>query len=210
MCSSDLTHRRSTALNIDRVTMASFNRRRSLIALGSAACSLAWGAESVFGHFPSKLIRVVVPFPSGGGTEVIGRPLIQAMAEGLGQSIIIDNKPGAGTLIGSDFVAKSAPDGHTLLLTTNAIAINASLIPKLPYDTVRDLPPVGRICHGPNVIAVRSDSSIKNLDDLIRTAKNQPGKLSYASSGTGSAVHLAGELFKIIDRKSTRLNSSHT
>ena len=180
------------------MNIASHDRRRSLIALGSAATALALGVKAAESNFPSRLMRVVVPFPSGGGTEVIGRPLVQTMAEVLGQSIIIDNKPGAGTLIGSDFVAKSAADGHTLLLTTNAIAINASLIPKLPYDTVRDLPPVGRICHGPNVIAVRSDSPIKNLDDLIRTAKNQPGKLSYASSGTGSAVHLAGELFKIM------------
>ena len=172
-------------------------RRRRMVLGGLAAGASHWanGADT---PYPSKLIRVVVPFPSGGGTEVIGRPLVQAMAQDLGQSMIIDNKPGAGTLIGTDWVAKSAPDGHTLLMTTNAVAINASLVPRLPYDTLRDLPPVGRICTGPNVVVVRSDSPIKTLADLIHSAKTHPGKLSYASSGNGSAVHLAGELFKIM------------
>ena len=173
-------------------------RRHSLALLTSAACPWAWGAALSDTDYPNRLIRVIVPFPNGGGTEVIGRPLIQAMAEDLGQSMIIDNKPGAGTLIGSDYVAKSPPDGYTLLMTTNAVAINAALVSRLPYDTLRDLLPVGRICQGPNVIAVRADSPIKSLSDLIQMGRNQPGKLSYASSGNGSAVHLAAELFKIM------------
>jgi tripartite-type tricarboxylate transporter receptor subunit TctC len=118
------------------------------------------------------------------------------MAADLGQSIFIDNKPGAGTVIGSDLVAKAAPDGHTLLMTTSAVAINASLVSKLPYDTARDLSPVGRICHGPLVIVCRPDRPFKSVADIIRMAKEQPGKLTYASSGNGSAVHLGAELFK--------------
>lgn len=174
-------------------------QRRHLALLGGSLLAAAgpWCAVQA-ATYPSRVIRVVVPFSSGGGTEVIGRPLIQGMAESLGQSLIIDNKPGAGTVIGSDLVAKAPPDGHTLLMTTNALAINASLMPKLPYDTLKDLPPIGRICHGPNIIAVRADSPIRSVADLIRLASDKPGRLSYASSGNGSAVHLAAELFKIM------------
>jgi tripartite-type tricarboxylate transporter receptor subunit TctC len=173
--------------------------RRRLALLGGGLLAAGWSSPAVHAaNYPSRVVRVVVPFSSGGGTEVIGRPLIQAMAESLGQSLIIDNKPGAGTVIGSDLVAKSPPDGHTVLMTTNALAINASLMPKLPYDTLKDLPPIGRICHGPNIIAVRADSPIRTVADLIRLASEKPGRLSYASSGNGSAVHLAAELFKIM------------
>ena len=167
--------------------------------LGAGALAAAWPLGFLSAAtYPSRVVRVVVPFSSGGGTEVIGRPLVQSMADMLGQSLIIDNKPGAGTVIGSDLVAKSPPDGHTILMTTNALAINASLMPKLPYDTLKDLPPIGRICHGPNVIAVRHDSPIRTVADLIKLAQDKPDRLSYASSGNGSAVHLAAELFKIM------------
>lgn len=171
--------------------------RRALLGVGALALTRsAMGQQA--STYPSRVVRVVVPFSSGGGTEVIGRPLVQAMADILGQSLIIDNKPGAGTVIGSDLVAKSPPDGYTVLMTTNALAINASLMPKLPYDTLKDLPPIGRICQGPNIIAVRADSPIRTVADLIKLAQDKPGRLSYASSGNGSAVHLAAELFKIL------------
>lgn len=171
--------------------------RRTFSRMLLASAGSAVGAPAAFAQSNNKaLIRVVVPFASGGGTDVIGRSLVQAMAEELGQPMIIDNKPGAGTVIGSEYVAKAAPDGLTLLMTTSAVAINASLIPRLPYDTLADLPPVGRICHGPNVIVVRSDSKFQTLADLIKAAKATPGKLSYASSGNGSSVHLAAELFE--------------
>jgi tripartite-type tricarboxylate transporter receptor subunit TctC len=169
----------------------------SRLVLGAAALVMPT-AYAVAASYPSRLIRCIVPFATGGGTDVIGRPLIQAMAEDLGQAMILDNKPGAGTVIGSDMVAKAVPDGHTLLINTSALAINASLVSKLPYDTLVDLSPVGRICHGPNVIAVRADSPIKSVADLLRLAAEKPGKLSYASSGNGSAVHLAAELFKLM------------
>jgi tripartite-type tricarboxylate transporter receptor subunit TctC len=148
------------------------------------------------GTYPNKPIKVVVPFSSGGGTDVVGRTLVQNMSGLLGQPIVIENKPGAGTVIGSDAVAKSAPDGYTLLLTTSALAINASLVKALPYNTLRDFAPVGRICHGPNVIVVRADSPFKNLKDIIQASKAKPGSLTYASSGTGSSVHLSAEMLK--------------
>ena len=146
----------------------------------------------------TKPIRVVVPYAAGGGTDVIGRVLLQNLSELMGIPLILDNKPGAGTVIGTDFVAKSEPDGHTLLMTSSAIAINAALLKNLPYNTLKDLIPVARICQGPNVIVVRSDSPITSVSDLIKASKEKPGLLSYASSGNGTAVHLAGELLKLM------------
>ena len=146
----------------------------------------------------NKPIKVIVPYSPGGGTDVIGRSLLQNMSALMGQAFVLDNKPGAGTVIGTDYVAKSEPDGKTLLLTSSAVAINASLIKNLPYNTLRDLAPIARICEGPNVIVVRADSPFLSIGDVIRSAKEKPGGLSYASSGNGSAVHLAGELFKLM------------
>ncbi len=146
--------------------------------------------------YPAKPIKVMVPFSSGGGTDVVGRTLMQNMSALLGQAIVIENKPGAGTVIGSDAVAKSTPDGYTLLLTTSALAINASLVKVLPYNTLRDFAPVGRICYGPNVFVVRADSPFKNLNDVIQASRAKPGSLTYASSGTGSSVHLSAEMLK--------------
>ncbi|MEJ8824530.1 tripartite tricarboxylate transporter substrate binding protein [Variovorax humicola] len=171
--------------------------RRSLIRIAGAggamaAIGLAFGAEP----YPSRPIRIVVPYAPGGGTDVVGRALAQAMSKDLGQPIIIDNKAGGGTVIGSDLVSKSAPDGYTLLMTTSAIAINASLVKNLPYDTQKGFSEVALICHGPNVLVVRADSPFKTLQDIIKAAKEKPGKLNYASSGNGSAVHLAAELLK--------------
>ena len=177
------------------------NRRCFTIAVVGSSGGLGFAlpkaqAQPQVQSFAKRPLRVVIPFAPGGGTDVIGRPLLAAMGQDLGQPLFIDNKPGGGTVIGSDIVAKSAPDGHTILMTTSSIAINAGLLPQLPYDTFSDLPPVGRICQGPNVIVVRADSPFKTLGDLIKYAKEHPGKLSYASSGNGSAVHLAAELFK--------------
>ncbi|MEF7615708.1 tripartite tricarboxylate transporter substrate binding protein [Aquincola sp. MAHUQ-54] len=142
------------------------------------------------------MIRVIVPFTPGGGTDMVGRALIDDMSRELGQPMIIDNKPGAGTVIGSDMVAKAPPDGYTLLLTTSALAINDSLVKKLPYDTQKNFTGVGLICSGPNVLVTHPGSPYKTVQDVIQAAKANPGKLNYGSSGNGSAVHLAGELFK--------------
>ncbi len=173
-------------------------RRSWLIhAIGAAAMVASPAISSAQTKYPGKTIRVIVPYAPGGGTDVIGRTLLQNMAIQLGQPIIIDNRPGAGTVIGTDAVARAEPDGYTLLINTNAIAVNDSLVKKLPYNTLQDLVPVGRICSGPNVIVVRADSPFKNLSDIIRASKAKPGSLSYASSGNGTAVHLAAELLKV-------------
>jgi len=175
-----------------------FTRRqvlRSGTALGSASSLIsleAWSAD----NFPTRTIRVVVPFAPGGGTDVIGRALLEGMQRELGKALIIDNKPGGGTIIGTDIVAKSPADGYTLLLTTSAIAINDSLVKKLPYKTQKDFTEVARVCSGPNVLVTPPNSRFKSVADVIAAAKAAPGRLTYASSGNGSAVHLAGELFK--------------
>ncbi|MFC5866577.1 tripartite tricarboxylate transporter substrate binding protein [Aquincola agrisoli] len=181
------------------VALHSPSRRNALRLLGAAVpAGLSFAAPSARAAdaYPSRMIRVIVPFTPGGGTDMVGRALIDDMSRELGQPMIIDNKPGAGTVIGSDMVAKAPPDGYTLLLTTSALAINDSLVKKLPYDTQKNFTGVGLICSGPNVLVTHPGSPYKTVQDVIQAAKANPGKLNYGSSGNGSAVHLAGELFK--------------
>lgn len=179
------------------------SRRRALLRAAAVLPASAWLTQAQaqaptpnVDGFPTRPIRVVVPFTAGGGTDVVGRALVEGMGRELGQSLIVDNKPGGGTVIGSDLVAKAPADGYTVLLTTSALAINDSLVAKLPYDTQRDITEVGLICMGPNVLVTRPDSPYRTVADVISAARAQPGKLTYGSSGNGSAVHLAGELFK--------------
>ncbi|MDX3907408.1 MAG: tripartite tricarboxylate transporter substrate binding protein [Pigmentiphaga sp.] len=186
------------------MSQTSNGRRRILGMLGATAAygtlesRMAWAAESAGDKaFPTRPLRLVVPFTPGGGTDVVGRSLAAAMSEALGQSIVVDNRPGGGTVIGTNIVAKAKPDGYTLLLTTTALAINDALIKDLPYDTSRDFSDVGLICVGPNVVVTHPKGRIKTVDALIRFAKANPGKLTYGSSGNGSAVHLAAELFQM-------------
>lgn len=148
--------------------------------------------------FPEKPVRIVVPFPPGGGTDLVVRALAAGMATELGQSVIIENKSGAGTVIGTDFVAKSPADGYTLLVGTFAFAVNPSLLAKLPFDTNKAFAPVVLISRSPNVLVVRADSPYKSVQDVIRAAKANPGKLTYASQGNGTSAHLAAELFKAL------------
>ncbi len=146
--------------------------------------------------FPDKPIRMVVPFAPGGGTDLVARAMGITMGEDLGQPVIVDNKPGGSTIIGTDAVAKSAPDGYTLVMATMAHAVNPSLHKKLPFDTEKAFAPVMLVGRSPNVLVVKPDSPIKTVQDLIAAARAKPGKLNYASQGAGTSAHLAGELFK--------------
>jgi len=146
--------------------------------------------------YPDKPIRIVVPFSPGGGTDLIARAMGMAMAQDLGQPVVIDNRPGAGTIIGTENVAKSAPDGYTLVMATFAHAVNPSLQPKLPYETDKAFAPVVLVGRSPNVLVVRADSPYKSVQDVIHAAKARPGRISFASQGPGTSAHLAGELFK--------------
>ncbi|WP_140636749.1 tripartite tricarboxylate transporter substrate binding protein [Methylibium rhizosphaerae] len=164
------------------------------LAAWAAAAWLSAGA-ALAAAYPDKPIRLVVPFAPGGGTDLIARTLAAGMSKELGQNVIVDNKPGAGTIIGTDAVAKSPADGYTLVIATFAHAVNPSLQPRLPYDTDKAFAPVALIGKGPNVLVVRPDSPYRSVRDVIAAAKASPGKLTYASQGNGTSAHLAGEMF---------------
>jgi tripartite-type tricarboxylate transporter receptor subunit TctC len=165
--------------------------------LALAAClSATISGEPALASYPDRIVKIVVPFAPGGGTDVIARTLAQEMAKDLGASIIIENKPGAGTIIGTQAVAGSAPDGYTLLMGTFANAVNPSLNPKLPYDPHKDFAPVALVARSFNIVVVNPNSPIQSIADLIAAAKADPQKLSYGTFGTGTSAHLAGELFK--------------
>jgi len=146
--------------------------------------------------FPVKPIRVIVPYAPGGGTDTTGRILAQKLTDKLGQSVIVDNRPGAAGIIGSDIVAKAAPDGYTLLVVAGAHAINPSLYRKLPYDTVKDFAPVAFLVTAPNILVVNTSIPANSVKELIALVKAKPGQLSFGSGGIGQTPHLAGELFK--------------
>ena len=168
--------------------------RRLLAALSFAACSGAALAQS---DYPSKPIRLVVGFAAGGISDVLARALAAKFSQNLGQQMIVDNKPGAGTTIAGDLMAKSAPDGYTLWLhdiTTHAI--NASLYAKLPYDSLKDFTTIGLIASTPLMLVVHPSTPANNVQELIGLLKARPGHYSYGSSGNGTIVHLAAEMLK--------------
>ena len=179
--------------------MTPFSPRRSWLLTAAQAAVLVLGgmgmALPALAAYPEKPLRLVVPFAPGGGTDLVGRLVAEGMAQDLGQPVIVDNKPGAGTIIGTDFVAKSAPDGYTLVMGTFALAANPALVAKLPFDPNKDLAPVGLIGTSPNVLVVRTDKPWKNVNDVLLAAKAAPGKLNYGSFGNGTSAHLAGALF---------------
>lgn len=158
-----------------------------------AATTLA--ATAALAAFPDKPIRLVVPFAPGGGTDLIARTLGVGMAQTLGQPVVVENKPGAGTIIGTDAVAKSPPDGYTLVVATFAHAVNPSLQPRLPFATDTAFAPVILLGRGPNVLVVRADSPFKTVGDVIAAARAKGSRLTFASQGNGTSAHLAGEMF---------------
>ena len=161
-----------------------------------ALCVVATSA-SMAQSYPTKPIRLIVPFPAGGATDIFARTLSQKMGEKLGTTLVVDNKPGAGGAIGSDQAAKAAPDGYTLLLaTTSTHSVGPAITPKLPYDTVRDFTPIAHVGDAPSIMLVPNSSPAKTVREWIDYAKKNPGKLNYASSGNGTIVQLTAELFK--------------
>src|ERR1700676_5410489 len=168
----------------------------------AAFISSAFALLSVFSSgpasalYPDRIVRIVVPFAPGGGTDVIARTLAQEMAKDLGATVVIEKKPGGGPIIGTQAVAPSEPDGYTLLMGTFANAVNPSLNAKLPYDPHKDFAAVALIARSFNIVVVNPASSIKSIAELIAAAKAEHGELSYGTYGTGTSAHLAGELFK--------------
>src|SRR5260221_2132896 len=165
-------------------------------ALIAIALMSALASDRALALYPERIVKIVVPFAPGGGTDVVARTLAQEIARDLGVSVIVENKPGAGTIIGTQTVATSEPDGYTLLMGTFANAVNPSLNAKLPYDPHRDFAPVALIARSFNIVVVNPKSAIKSIADLIAAAKAEPDKLSYGTYGNGTSAHLGGELFK--------------
>jgi tripartite-type tricarboxylate transporter receptor subunit TctC len=164
-----------------------------LFAVGLAAWATA---PALAQDYPSKPVRIIVPFAPGGSADVFGRFIAQRLQESLGQTFIVDNRPGAGSVIGTDAVAKSAPDGYTLLLMSNTHTVNESLIPNKPFQLMRDFVPIAPINASDLVLVAKPGLAANTLPELVKAARAKPGDMSYASSGPGTPYHMAGELFK--------------
>jgi tripartite-type tricarboxylate transporter receptor subunit TctC len=162
-----------------------------------ALCAMAVTAAFAADTYPSKTVRLVVPFSPGGGNDISARFVAQRLTEGFNQTAVVDNRPGAGSTLGTDIVAKSSPDGYTLLVTHNAIAINQTLYSKLPYDTVRDFAQVAIIGTTTNTLVVNPNVPARTTKELIALVKSKPDGLNYASTGAGGTSHLAMEYFRI-------------
>ena len=155
-----------------------------------------WPVASPAAAFPSKPIRIIVPFPAGGFNDQLARTLSQKFQERWGQPVVVDNRPGASSVLGTDLAAKAPNDGHTLLIVSFAFAVNPSLLSHLPYDTLKDFTPVALAAGTPNFLVVNPSLPVKSLAELIRLAKADPGKLDYATGGNGTSPHLCMELLK--------------
>ncbi|OSZ35154.1 MFS transporter [Alcaligenes faecalis] len=172
--------------------------RFKLILSGVAALSALTAVPSLAAaqDYPTKPITIIVPFPAGGTLDNLTRSLAQKMSDDFKQPVIIDNKPGAGTVIGTEIVARAAPDGYTLGMVANSFAINPSLYDNLRYDTVKDFTPVSWVAYTPHLLVANPDVPVKSLADVIATAKSKPGELSFASFGAGTSPHIAIERLK--------------
>jgi tripartite-type tricarboxylate transporter receptor subunit TctC len=166
------------------------------LRLALAALLAAVAVNAAADDYPSRPVKIVVPFAAGGPADVYARFLAQRLQEAMGQPFVIENRPGGGSVVGTEIVAKSAPDGYTLLLMSNTHTVNESLMPNKPFALMRDFAPVAPINYSDLVLVVNPDVKARTLQELIALAKSEPGKLNYASSGPGTPYHMAGELFK--------------
>ncbi len=164
----------------------------------AVACLAAWcfTAPAMAQDYPGRPVRMVVPWPAGGLVDVAARQVATRLQAALGQPVVVDNRAGAGGVTGADLVAKAPADGHTLLLTTSGLTINAAMRTRMPFDAVKDLEPVAAVAYAPSVLVVQAGSTLRSVQELVAFAKSRPGSLSYASAGVGSPAHLSAELFK--------------
>jgi tripartite-type tricarboxylate transporter receptor subunit TctC len=170
---------------------------RRILGAASAALLLLASAAAFAQAYPQRPVRLIVPYPPGSGTDIVARLLGQRLGEDWGQAVVVDNRPGAGAIVGVDALAKAAPDGYTIgIADTGPLAINPALYPKLPYDPARDFAPVIEVAKLPFMLVAHPSLGVSSVPELIAAAKREPGRINYASVGNGSAVHLATELFK--------------
>jgi tripartite-type tricarboxylate transporter receptor subunit TctC len=174
--------------------MPTLSRITILLAASFVFVSIA---QAQVANYPSRPVRLVVPFAAGGTNDILGRIVADKFSERLGQPFIADNRAGANTVVGSEIVARATPDGHTLLIVSASIAVNPSLVRKLPYDTERDFAPLGMVAGGPYLMVIHPAVPAKSISEFIAWAKSQQGKVNYASTGTGGPPHLCAELLKI-------------
>ena len=167
--------------------------KRGVILLGLLAASFAGFAQQ---PYPNRPVKIIVPFAASGPADNYARFMAQRLQEALGQNFVVDNRPGAGSIIGTDAVAKSAPDGYTLLMMSNTQTVNESLIPVRPFNLLKDFVPIAPVNYSDLVLVAHPSVPAQNLPELIKYAKANPGKINYASSGNGTPYHMAGELFK--------------
>src|SRR5512134_761689 len=163
-----------------------------------AALTLALLALGAQAQYPNRPVKLIVPFPPAGATDLVGRIVAQKLGEQMGQPVVVENRPGAGGSIGSDLAAKSAPDGYTLLMATSSTHSIGPMLQKLPYDPLKDFAPITHVANVPNVLVVSPVLPVTSVKELIAYAKARPGQLNFASSGVGTIVHLNGELFKML------------
>ena len=169
-------------------------RKLFALLLLALAAPLAWAQA-----YPSKPVRIIVPYPPGGGNDILGRLFAAKLTERMGQTFIVENRPGAGTMIGTEAAAKSAPDGYTILLSSIAThALSPNLYSRVPYDPVKDFTPITLLGIAPTVLVVNKDLPVKNLAELLAAAKAKPGEFAYASGGNGTPPHINGEVFKSV------------
>ena len=167
--------------------------KRGVLLLGLLAASFAGFAQQ---PYPNRPVKIIVPFAASGPADNYARFMAQRLQEALGQNFVVDNRPGAGSIIGTDAVAKSAPDGYTLLMMSNTQTVNESLIPVRPFNLLKDFVPIAPVNYSDLVLVAHPSVPAQNLPELIKYAKANPGKINYASSGNGTPYHMAGELFK--------------
>jgi tripartite-type tricarboxylate transporter receptor subunit TctC len=173
-------------------------RGAGVLAVAGTLLALLPPAPALAEAYPTRAAKLVVPFPPGGPLDAVGRAIAQKLTEAWGQSVVVDNKPGAGGNIGADFVAKSVPDGYTVVMgALSTHAVNPSLYPSMPYDAAKDFAPITLVAITPNVLIVNPSLPVHSVKELVAYAKAHPGKLSFGSGSIGSAGHLAGELFKV-------------
>lgn len=163
-----------------------------------AAAGTTFVNDAAAQKYPEKTVRIVTPFAPGGGTDIFARILAQRLTEVYGQQFIVENRPGAGSTIGTEYVAKAPPDGYTLLMTSASFSFNPGLYPKLRFDPIKDFTAVSQVARVPHVIVVLPSLPVKNLQDFVKLARGRPAEVLYASAGAGSAMHLAGALFGMV------------
>src|SRR5499427_1715640 len=170
--------------------------RRFAVAATAVLLLASGGTVSAQPDFPTRPVHILVPYPPGGGVDILTRTLGDVVSRQWGQTVVVENRPGAGGVVASQALVRSPPDGYTLIMVASGHATNPFLYPKIPYDTFRDFTPISLLASSPNILLVRADSPFKSLSEVIAQARAKPGSLSYAHAGNGTSTHLAGELLK--------------